>query len=40
MHDAVFWDVGGDFLRFRQRADPLIIIELFRGWVLFPSSRT
>ena len=28
-------DVGGDFLRFRQRSDPLVIIELFRGWVLF-----
>ena len=34
VHDAVLWDVGGDFLRFRQRSDPLIIIELFRGWVL------
>ena len=35
IHDAVFWDVGGGFLRFRQRSDPLVIIELFRGWVLF-----
>ena len=35
IHDTVFWDVGGDFLHFRQRPDPLVIIELFRGWVLF-----
>ena len=35
MHDTVFRDVGGDFLRFRQRSDPLVIIELLRGWVLF-----
>ena len=34
MQDAVFWEVRCDFLRFRQRTDPLIIIELFRGWVL------
>ena len=34
--DAVFWDVSGDFLRFRQRADPLVVVvELFRGRVLF-----
>ena len=33
-HDAVFHDVGGDFLRFRERSDPLVIIELIRGWVL------
>ena len=33
-HEAVFWDVGGDFfLRFRQGADPLVIVELFRGRV-------
>ena len=32
VHDAVFWDVSGDFLRFRQRADPLVI-ELFRSRV-------
>ena len=31
--DAVFCDVGGNFLRFRQRADPLVVTELFRGWV-------
>ena len=37
IHDAVFWDVRGNFLCFRQRSDPLIIIiiELFRGWVPF-----
>ena len=34
-HDSVFRDVGGDFMRFRQRSDPLIIIELLRGWVFF-----
>ena len=34
IQDAVFRDVRCDFLRFRQRTDPLIIIELFRGWVL------
>ena len=35
IHDGIFWDVGRGFLRFRQRADPLVVIELFRGWVLF-----
>ena len=30
LHDAVFWNVGGNLLRFRQRTDPLIIVELFR----------
>ena len=34
IHDIVFRDVGGGFLRFRQRTDPLIIIGLLRGWVL------
>ena len=29
------WDVGGDFLRFRHRADPFIVIKLFRSWVFF-----
>ena len=33
--DTVFRDVGGDLLRFRQRSDPLIIVGLLRGWVLF-----
>ena len=33
-------DVSSDFLRFRQRADPLVVVELFRGGVLSPSSRT
>ena len=33
IRDAVFWDVNGDFLRFRQRTDPLVVIELLRGWV-------
>ena len=33
IQDAVFWDVSGVFLRFRQRTDPLVIIELLRGWV-------
>ena len=32
--DAVFWDVSSDFFRFRQRADPLVIVELLRGRVL------
>ena len=36
IHDTVFRDVGGVLLRFC----PLIIIELFRGWVFFPTSRT
>ena len=40
IRDAVFWDVSSDFMRFRQRADPLVVVELFRGWVLSPSSRT
>ena len=35
MRDAVFWDVSSGFLRFHQRSDPLVIIEQFRGWVLF-----
>ena len=35
-HDGVFSNVGGDFFRFLQRSDPIIIIiEQFRGWVLF-----
>ena len=33
VRDAVFWDVSRDFLRFRQRTDPLVVIELFRGRV-------
>ena len=28
--DAIFWDVSRDFLRFRQRVDPLVVIELLR----------
>ena len=35
VHDDVFKDTGGDFLSFRQRTDPHLIIELLRGWVLF-----
>ena len=31
--DAVFWDVGSGFCRFRQRTDPLGVIELLRGRV-------
>ena len=31
--DGVFWNVSGDFLRFRQRANPLVIVELLRGRV-------
>ena len=31
IRDAVFWDVSGDFLRFRQRANPLVVVELLRG---------
>ena len=30
IHDTVFWDVGGDLLRFCQRADPLVIVKLPR----------
>ena len=30
IHDAVFWDVGGDFLRFRKRADPLVSFFFFK----------
>ena len=26
--DAVFWDVSSDFLRFCQRADPLVVVTL------------
>ena len=32
VRDTVFWDVSGDFLRFRQRTDPLV--ELLRGRIL------
>ena len=35
MRDAVFWDVSGDFLRIRQRTDPLVVIELLRGRAFF-----
>ena len=35
IHLAVFRDVCGDFLRFRQRADPPIVVGLLRGWALF-----
>ena len=35
IHDTVFRDVGGDLLCFRERTNPLIIIELLQGWVLF-----
>ena len=34
MRDAIFWDVSRDFLRFCQRADPLVVDELLRGRVL------
>ena len=34
IQDAILWDVGGDFLRFCQRAGPLVVIELLRGRVL------
>ena len=27
VRDAILWDVSRDFLRFRQRADPLVIVE-------------
>ena len=27
VHERAFWNVGGDFLRFRQRSDPLAIIK-------------
>ena len=29
----IFWDVSRDFLRFRQRANPLVIVEMLRGRV-------
>ena len=35
IQDAVFWDVRCDFLYFRQRSDPLAVVELLRGRVLF-----
>ena len=34
-HHAIFWDVGCDFFRFRQRTDPLVVVELLRGRVFF-----
>ena len=40
VHDTVFRGVDGDFLRFCQRTDPLVVIELFRGRViLFVQKR-
>ena len=33
IRDAVFWDVSRDFLRFRQRANALVVVELLRGRV-------
>ena len=38
IRDAVLWGVSSDFLRFRQRANPLVVVELLRG--LFLSSET
>ena len=35
IRDAVFWDVSRDLLRFRQRANPLVIVALLRGQVFF-----
>ena len=35
VRDAVFWDVGRDFLRIRQRAHPLVVVGLLRGRVFF-----
>ena len=34
IRDAVFWDVSRDLLRFCQRADPLVVVELLRGRLL------
>ena len=34
VRDAVFWDVSREFLRFCQRADPLVVVKLLRGRVL------
>ena len=34
LRDAVFWDVSSDNLRFRQRADPLVVVGLLRGRVV------
>ena len=40
IRDTVFWDVSRDFLRFRQRADPLVIVKLLRGRVfIFREKR-
>ena len=40
VHDAVFWDVTSDFLRYRQRANPLLVIELFRSRVFLFFKKT
>ena len=40
IRDAVFWDVSSDFLRFRQRTDPLVVIKLFRSWVFLFLQKT
>ena len=40
VRDAVFRGVSGDFLRFRERTDPLVVVELLRGRVLLLSSGT
>ena len=41
IRDAVFWDVSSGFLRFRQRANPLVVVvEMLRGRVfLFFQKR-
>ena len=31
IRDAIFWDVSRGFLRFRQRADPLVVVKLLRS---------
>ena len=38
--DSVFQDVSSDFLRFQQRTDPLVVIELLRGRVFLFLQKT
>ena len=39
IRDAIFWDVSRGFLRFYQRADALVIVELLRSRVLLLLSE-
>ena len=40
IRDDVFQDLSGDFFRFRQRTDPLVVIELLRGRVFLFLPKT